>query len=103
MLGYVPQDLVGEVSYQYYHPDNLHKMVQLHQNGQCVCAYVVNVCVCVCVCVCVRARMHACGQCMCVDVRMCVCMHVWSVCVWSACVLCVCMGACMLRQQYPCD
>ena len=34
VLGYVPQDLVGEVSYQYYHPDDLHRMVQLHQNGQ---------------------------------------------------------------------
>ena len=47
VLGYVPQDLVGEVSYQYYHPDDLHRMVQLHQNGLCVC-----VCVCACVCVC---------------------------------------------------
>lgn len=35
VLGYVPQDLIGEVSYQYYHPDDLHRMVQLHQNGQC--------------------------------------------------------------------
>ncbi|XP_065911548.1 protein cycle-like isoform X2 [Dysidea avara] len=33
VLGYVPQDLVGEVSYQYYHPDDLHRMVQLHQNA----------------------------------------------------------------------
>ena len=36
VLGYVPQDLVGEVSYQYYHPDDLHRMVQLHQNGACL-------------------------------------------------------------------
>ena len=33
VLGYLPQDLIGQVSYEYYHPDDIHKMVQLHHDG----------------------------------------------------------------------
>ena len=41
ILGYLPQDLHGQVSYEYYHPDDIQKMVQLHHDCECVC-----VCVC---------------------------------------------------------
>ena len=34
VLGYLPQDLIGQVSYEYYHPDNIQKMVQLHHDGE---------------------------------------------------------------------
>ena len=36
MLGYLPQDLMGQVSYEYYHPEDIQKMVQLHNDGMCV-------------------------------------------------------------------
>ena len=57
VLGYVPQDLVGEVSYQYYHPDDLHRMVQLHQNGQCLTLH--------CLLPCVHMYVCGCMACMC--------------------------------------
>ena len=65
ILGYLPQDLHGQVSYEYYHPDDIQKMVQLHHDCECVC---VSVCVCVCelVCVCV---------CVCECVCVCVCVN----------------------------
>ena len=34
MLEYLPQDLVGQVSYEYYHPEDIQKMVQLHHDGE---------------------------------------------------------------------
>ena len=34
VLGYLPQDLIGQVSYVYYHPDDIQKMVQLHHDGE---------------------------------------------------------------------
>ena len=34
VLGYLPQDLIGQVSYEYYHPDDIQKMVQLHHDGR---------------------------------------------------------------------
>ena len=34
VLGYLPQDLVGQVSYEYYHPEDIQKMVQLHHEGE---------------------------------------------------------------------
>ena len=33
VLGYLPQDLIGQVSYEYYNPDDIQKMVQLHHEG----------------------------------------------------------------------
>ena len=35
VLGYLPQDLIGQVSYEYYHPEDIQKMVQLHHDGGC--------------------------------------------------------------------
>ena len=35
VLGYLPQDLIGQVSYEYYHPEDIQKMVQLHHDGEC--------------------------------------------------------------------
>ena len=35
VLGYLPQDLIGQVSYEYYHPEDIQKMVQLHHDGRC--------------------------------------------------------------------
>ena len=34
VLGYLPQDLIGQVSYEYYHPEDIQKMVQLHHEGE---------------------------------------------------------------------
>ena len=34
VLGYLPQDLIGQVFYEYYHPEDIQKMVQLHHDGQ---------------------------------------------------------------------
>ena len=34
VLGYLPQDLIGQVSYEYYHPDDIEKMVHLHHDGE---------------------------------------------------------------------
>ena len=34
VLGYLPQDLIGQVSCEYYHPDDIQKMVQLHHDGE---------------------------------------------------------------------
>ena len=34
VLGYLPQDLIGQVSYEYYHPEDIQKMVQLHHDGE---------------------------------------------------------------------
>ena len=34
VLEYLPQDLVGQVSYEYYHPEDIQKMVQLHHDGE---------------------------------------------------------------------
>ena len=28
---------MGQVSYEYYHPEDIQKMVQLHNDGVCVC------------------------------------------------------------------
>ena len=28
---------MGQVSYEYYHPEDIQKMVQLHNDGMCVC------------------------------------------------------------------
>ncbi|XP_064399542.1 protein cycle-like [Halichondria panicea] len=33
VLGYLPQDLIGQVSYEYYHPDDIEKMVHLHHDA----------------------------------------------------------------------
>jgi PAS domain S-box-containing protein len=33
VLGYLPQDLIGQVSYEYYHPEDIQKMVQLHHDA----------------------------------------------------------------------
>jgi aryl hydrocarbon receptor nuclear translocator len=33
ILGYLPQDLIGHNSYDYYHPDDVQKMVQLHHEA----------------------------------------------------------------------
>lgn len=33
VLGYLPQDLIGQTSYEYYHPDDIQKMVQLHHEA----------------------------------------------------------------------
>ena len=35
MLGYLPQDLIGQISYEYYHPEDIQKMVHLHHDGKC--------------------------------------------------------------------
>ena len=32
VLGYLPQDLIGQMSYEYYHPDDIQKMVHLHHD-----------------------------------------------------------------------
>ena len=34
ILGYLPQDLIGQVSYEYFHPEDIQKMVQLHNDGK---------------------------------------------------------------------
>ena len=34
VLGYLLQDLIGQVSYEYYHPEDIQKMVQLHHDGE---------------------------------------------------------------------
>ena len=34
VLGYLPQDLIGQVSYEYYHPEDIQKMVQLQHDGE---------------------------------------------------------------------
>ena len=36
VLGYLPQDLIGQMSYEYYHPDDIQKMVHLHHDGKYV-------------------------------------------------------------------
>ena len=36
VLGYLPQDLIGQVSYEYFHPEDIQKMVQLHHDGEWV-------------------------------------------------------------------
>ena len=33
ILGYLPQDLTGQNSYDYFHPDDIQKMVQLHHES----------------------------------------------------------------------
>ena len=33
VLGYLPQDLIGQISYEYYHPEDIQKMVHLHHDG----------------------------------------------------------------------
>ena len=33
ILGYLPQDLIGHNSYDYFHPDDMQKMIQLHHEG----------------------------------------------------------------------
>ena len=35
VLGYLPQDLIGQISYEYYHPEDIQKMVHLHHDGKC--------------------------------------------------------------------
>ncbi len=33
VLGYLPQDLIGQISYEYFHRDDMSKMVHLHHEG----------------------------------------------------------------------
>ena len=39
ILGYLPQDLVGHNSYDYFHPDDMQKMIQLHHEGMLPCRH----------------------------------------------------------------
>ena len=34
MLGYLPQDLIGQMCYEYFHPDDIRKMVELFHEGE---------------------------------------------------------------------
>ena len=33
VLGYLPQDLIGQMCYEYFHPDDIRKMVELFHEG----------------------------------------------------------------------
>ena len=56
---------MGQVSYEYYHPEDIQKMVQLHNDGMCVCGEggVWRVCVC--------GEGRGCGECVCGERRGC--------------------------------